>query len=194
MNQGLGFLLCTGNQSLAASENGAQLINIKITVIMPTEYSKSIFQLASLFSALFVECNAHSVLFFFCVCVSARVWGGLIFLWFILFFIFGRMKIFPTEYTKRKALASRLSLDIRVVCLILMLQFKLTKVCPILLYYLFANTATTAHPKKNRSDDTTCCKIQDLWDWKLCFIITPIRNGKIWSHPIISNLPLKCWF
>lgn len=161
---------------------------------MPTEYSRSIFQLASLFSALLVECSAHSVLVFICVCARTCVRGGLIFLWFILFFIFGRMRIFPTEYTKGKAVASRLSLDIRVVCLILMLQFKLTKVCPLLLCYLFANTTTTAHPKKNRSDDTTRCKIQDLWDWKLCFIITPIRNGKIWSHPIISNLPLKCWF
>lgn len=88
MNQGLGFLLCTGNQSLAASENGAQLINIKITVIMPTEYSRSIFQLASLFSALFVECNAHSVLFFFvCVCERTCVRGAnLSLIYFIFYF------------------------------------------------------------------------------------------------------------
>lgn len=49
-------------------------------------------------------------------------------------------------------------------------------------------------PDKNGPDNTTGCKIRHLWDWKLCSIITPVRNGKIWSHPIISNLPLKCWF
>lgn len=49
-------------------------------------------------------------------------------------------------------------------------------------------------PDKNRPDNTTGCKIRHLWDWKLCSIIIPVRNGKIWSHPIISNLPLQCWF
>lgn len=67
---------------------------------MPTEYSRSIFQLASLFSALFVEFNAHSVLFFICM------WGEVSFfdLFYFIFFIFGRMRIFFPLSTQRERL------------------------------------------------------------------------------------------